>query len=321
MASPHPIRVEPDTAVMIDDGPFKGMTAFVTEVWSGEETVKLTLTIFARPIEIDFSPVILRSPDWPRIHSWPEGTSLHRMLGCVSPAATDRQLRQFAAACCRRIRHLMVEERFVQLLQYADRFGLLGEISPCPTSFLLDAVELVDRRAEGEDLSETLDITRNKAAWLAGMQRSRDPSEGPPERGLSVACETANTIYLATSDRCNSYHAALSAARAVYRERGGDLEDESDDAVDPDETAAQRDLVRDIFGRPLRLEAADPAWLTPSALRLARGVYDDRDFGLMPILGDALEDAGCADEAVLSHLRADKPHARGCWVLDLLLGR
>ncbi len=85
------------------------------------------------------------------------------------------------------------------------------------------------------------------------------------------------------------------------------------------ETAVQRDLVRDIFGRPLRLTAADPTWLTPTVIHLAQGTYDQRAFDEMPILGDALEDAGCGDETILTHLRGPGAHARGCWVLDLLL--
>ncbi|HYH67576.1 MAG TPA: hypothetical protein VD866_22960 [Urbifossiella sp.] len=54
---------------------------------------------------------------------------------------------------------------------------------------------------------------------------------------------------------------------------------------------------------------------------LARGMYESRDFGPMPVLADALEDAGCADADVLAHCRGDGPHVRGCWVVDLVLGQ
>ena len=54
--------------------------------------------------------------------------------------------------------------------------------------------------------------------------------------------------------------------------------------------------------------------------RLARAAYDERAFERLPVLADALEDAGCGDAEILDHLRAPKLHARGCWVLDLLLG-
>ncbi|WP_439626966.1 hypothetical protein [Gemmata sp.] len=65
----------------------------------------------------------------------------------------------------------------------------------------------------------------------------------------------------------------------------------------------------------------DPAWLTSDVLALARGIYAERAFDRMPILADALQDAGCDNEDVLTHCRdASAPHVRGCWVVDLVLG-
>ncbi|MBN9518635.1 hypothetical protein J0H58_08975 [bacterium] len=80
-------------------------------------------------------------------------------------------------------------------------------------------------------------------------------------------------------------------------------------------------LVRDIFGNPFRLVALDPAWRTEAAVALARGMYESRDFTPMSVLADALEDAGCAGTDVLGHCRGSGPHVRGCWVVDLLLGK
>ena len=77
----------------------------------------------------------------------------------------------------------------------------------------------------------------------------------------------------------------------------------------------------DIFGNPFRPVAVDPDWLTSTVVALARGIYDDRAFDRMPILADALQDAGCDNDDVLTHCRGDGPHVRGCWVVDLLLGK
>src|SRR5262245_14675476 len=80
-------------------------------------------------------------------------------------------------------------------------------------------------------------------------------------------------------------------------------------------------LIRDVFGNPFRPVTADPTWLTQTILVLARQMYESCDFSPMPILADALQDEGCEEEAVLSHCRGDGPHVRGCFVIDLLLGK
>ena len=79
-------------------------------------------------------------------------------------------------------------------------------------------------------------------------------------------------------------------------------------------------VIRDIFGNPFRPVAFSPSWRSDTALSLARGMYESRDFGAMPILADALQDAGCDDD-VLNHCRGKGPHVRGCWVVDLVLGK
>ena len=80
-------------------------------------------------------------------------------------------------------------------------------------------------------------------------------------------------------------------------------------------------LVRDVFGNPFRPVAFDPAWRTPDAIGLARGIYDDRAFDQLPLLSDALLDAGCDDEQFIAHCRSGGPHARGCRVVDVVLGQ
>lgn len=78
---------------------------------------------------------------------------------------------------------------------------------------------------------------------------------------------------------------------------------------------------RDIVENPFRPVAFDPAWRTSTAVAVADGVYEERAFDRLPILADALQDAGCESDDVLSHCRGDGPHVRGCWVVDLVLNR
>jgi hypothetical protein len=86
--------------------------------------------------------------------------------------------------------------------------------------------------------------------------------------------------------------------------------------------AVQPPMLREIFGNPFRPDAFDPTWRTETAVSLAKQMYEAREFGAMPILADALQDAGCDNEDVLKHCRDTMvTHVRGCWLLDAVLGR
>jgi hypothetical protein len=78
-------------------------------------------------------------------------------------------------------------------------------------------------------------------------------------------------------------------------------------------------LIRDIFGNPFRPVTFDPDWRTTTAIQLAQQMYDSRDFSAMPILADAIQDAGCDHADILDHCLGPGPHVRGCWVVDLVL--
>jgi hypothetical protein len=83
-------------------------------------------------------------------------------------------------------------------------------------------------------------------------------------------------------------------------------------------------LLRDVFGNPFRQPNVDSAWLAWNGgmvINLARAIYDAGRFTDLPILADALEEAGGGDEAILAHCRGPGPHVRGCWVVDLVLGK
>jgi hypothetical protein len=84
------------------------------------------------------------------------------------------------------------------------------------------------------------------------------------------------------------------------------------------------DLLRDLFEDLFHVVTLDSSWITrndATVPKLAQAIYDDRRFEDLPILADALMDAGCHDEAILAHCRSPGPHVRGCWVVDLLLAK
>jgi hypothetical protein len=88
--------------------------------------------------------------------------------------------------------------------------------------------------------------------------------------------------------------------------------------------SSRAELLRDLIGNPFRQLGIDAHWLAwndATVLRIAQAIYNQRAFDRMPILADALEDAGCTDRAILDHCRRPGPHVWGCWVVDLLTGK
>jgi hypothetical protein len=83
----------------------------------------------------------------------------------------------------------------------------------------------------------------------------------------------------------------------------------------------QANLVRDLFGNPFRPIKAKPAWFARKGVNLAKSIYEKRAFDRTPMLADALEQAGCNNADILDHCRKPAEHVRGCWVVDLLLGK
>src|SRR5262249_36506918 len=145
---------------------------------------------------------------------------------------------------------------------------------------------------------------RAKAAAARDRQRSRVVSswgtslaEVPPE--LSAAVWRALSLPAWMAVRAEEAVALDALRRREAKER-----------------RHQAELLREIIGNPFRPGEADPAWLcweSGGVVRLGRALYDEGAFDQLPILADALEEAGCTDEALLGHLRGPGPHVRGCW--------
>jgi hypothetical protein len=135
--------------------------------------------------------------------------------------------------------------------------------------------------------------------------------------------EARHTADLAEREKAPGWNAARTAALVVSREVRAAAERA---AV----AAADADLVREHFGNPFRPLAFPPevlSWMDQTVVQLARAAYDERMLpdgtlhrGRLAILADALEEAGCTDEPILTHLRGGSDHYRGCFVLDALLG-
>lgn len=95
----------------------------------------------------------------------------------------------------------------------------------------------------------------------------------------------------------------------------------AESSVQAEEDAFQCGLLRDVFGGKFHPTVMDNRWRTSSVVDLAHAICEQFACERMPVLGDALMDAGCESKAIISHCRAEQLHVRGCWVLDLILDK
>ena len=226
---------------------------------------------------------------------WLKSNEPGQLLGNLGRIQSKRKRRLFGCACCRRIWPLLPDERCRSAVVTAEQF------------------------ADGEVGSE--ELTRAKVEAKASSEEDRGPIY--TDRWAAGACYCA--AFANAGDAAKAWHSATSAQQMNALTHRGGSGGRRDSAIMTEvwnqELPAQVALLRDIFGNPFRPVSLDPAWLTSDVLALARGIYDERAFDRMPILADALQDAGCDNPDVLTHCRGDETHVRGCWVVDLLLGK
>lgn len=151
------------------------------------------------------------------------------------------------------------------------------------------------------------DAVELSAAHDAANAAVRDVPREPPDSPQSLVC-------CAAASAANSLNASIAVSNALIEAAEGERTKSATRAL-------HADLLRDIIGSPFSPVAVDPSWLTSTVIALARGIYEEQTFDQLPILADALEDAGCDAPEVLGHCRCSGRHARGCWVLDSLLGK
>jgi hypothetical protein len=158
------------------------------------------------------------------------------------------------------------------------------------------------------------------------LQARRSPKQSPR---ASVPSDAEQRARIAASEAVAIKHFAATNAHSWAAQAIHCLKRPTDDFTeDEQELALQAELLRDVFGNPFRVVSLDPGWLTPTVLSLAQAASDERRLpsgelepARLMVLADSLEDAGCADNAILSHLRSPGPHVRGCWAIDLILAK
>jgi hypothetical protein len=209
---------------------------------------------------------------------------------------SDRKMRLFAVECCRAIAHLFADWQDEAL----RRIEAIAE-SPkpwWPCSGIRELDDLAGRRRRWTAWSWSSEWLQVEPALTAARWAILDVARWPEGKATAPAV-LANVV------------------AALVRSAG-------DGAEGSEDTHQLRfaGLLREIAGNPFALATFDPAWRTTTASQLARCAYETRDFLVLPILADALQDAGCDDEDLLGHLRdRDAAHVRGCWALDLVTGK
>jgi hypothetical protein len=227
---------------------------------------------------------------------WESCADPRRLLDCVGHRATDRQLRLFAVACCRRIWLLLTDERCRRAVETAERFadGLAGA----------DELESAHRTAKAAQESGCPGAPVNATASTLEPCRGRFGYDAEHPVMIDVR------------------EAASRAASQWANSRPGNGGAEWTEILRA-ERLAQCNLLRDIFGN-LHFDAGlGPCWFPHqdvAVASLARDIYQGGDFSRLPLLADSLEQGGCDTREILDHCCGSALHVRGCWVVDLVLG-
>lgn len=210
---------------------------------------------------------------------WLTSTFPEPMLIYLRGRGSERKFRLLACACCRRIHYLLVDPRSRAVVDEADSWA----DHPVPSSITATVRQFWEYR---RTLAPHTPI--HDAAWTAG----------------AVAGAYAWAA---------AWNVVSDVRRAISFSNPGNAVLEG---------CEQGRLLREIFGNPFRPVTIEESWLSWNdriVSRLAQVIYDERRFQDMPILADAIEEAGCTNGALLEHCRSEALHVRGCWVIDLLL--
>lgn len=230
------------------------------------------------------------------------------MLAALA-GASRRKLRLFGTACCRRIWPQLIDKQSRRLVESSERFAD-EEVTAAKLDRDFDHAGEAQEAVHWEGGSAA---EQGGAEAVLGLRREpfflQQVLEGTTEVAGSVAADAMWDQIYGPGGQGKSHPEKDREHDEAYRSGA------------KAEAGSQAALIRDIFGNPFRPVAADPGWRTSTVVTLARTIYDERAWDRLPVLADALEDAGCTNADLLGHLRDPAlTHVRGCWAVDLLLG-
>ncbi len=253
--------------------------------------------------------------------AWLACTDARQMMQSLSLGASRRKLLLLACACCRRA--------------WADIVGAQGR------EWVETAERWVDESPGDEGLERASAGLVEILSPMVGTYYAQEQPGAAPYVTVGLHLTPTDVVCLIEAMKIfNEIQADCTGVVAEVLSRDRQLVEYGTilfrvvptvpaEGRRPDEGHA--DAVRDIFGNPFRSVSFDPNWLRwrdGIVIQLARAAYEDRrlpagllDNARLGIVADALEEAGCHDDQILGHLRSGGEHVRGCFVIDLLLGR
>lgn len=231
-----------------------------------------------------------------------------------------RKLRLFSVACCRHIWDRLLDERSRLAIEVMERHidgyasdTQLQEARAAAAAAFQGQRQRVFASLLGPDLASRAIADARGLYGLVDLQVARDANDAADADPGTLAASAVWTASAPEGESREAGYSPIDTAIGTANQAavtGGSLNKEE---------SIQADILRDIFGNPFRPVSFDREKVSATVLDLAQGIYNRRDFSLMPSLGDALEASGCMLQNIVSHCREHGVHVRGCWVLDLLL--
>jgi hypothetical protein len=217
------------------------------------------------------------------------------MLAIARGKVSARKMRLFAVACCRRVSQLLPTAGTSSVIDIAEQYadGLLNDI----------------------ELGQCQSAAQAACRVVSYSNLLADPTVFAVRAAYHAVSKSQFSVPYAAKNVANAV-AVLAGARTPQQVE--------DSTARQDEFVHQVAVLRDLVGPLFQTLTIDSRWLLwndRTVPMIARGIYHERAFDRMPILADALEDAGCGDADILRHCREQGQHVRGCWVIDLLLGK
>ena len=205
----------------------------------------------------------------------------HKILTFLQGTVSNRKLRLFSVACCRQVWKHLTDARARAAVRVAEQYA--------------------DRKVTRKRLTEVRKAARQAVLDQQGSYWRQRAFHAALD---CVEADFPSMVYAGQ----NAYGAVLCHPRSNV---------EKSQSIQQNQCS----LLRCITGNPFHSATIAPTWLTSTVIFIAHAIYEKRAFDRMPILADALEETGCDQPDILAHCRQPGDHVRGCWIVDLILGK